>query len=77
LTSYESALKNNYEVFAFSTFQKLDFSDDSVKEYLQKNNISTLPAIIFSTNEFDLEKKVDESGLEIPNLKNFLSKMNT
>lgn len=77
LTSYESALKNNYEVFASSTFQKLDFSDDSVKEYLQKNNISTLPAIIFSTNEFDLEKKVDESGLEIPNLKNFLSKMNT
>lgn len=53
LTSfYDNLKKINPDISKFS-LKKLDFSEDSTKKYLQKNNINTLPAIIFSTNDFD------------------------
>jgi len=44
--------------------EQYDFSDEWVKEYLEKNNIEKLPAIIFSNN------KIDE------NINKFLTKIN-
>lgn len=38
-------------VLANATFEKKDFSDDGIKEYIEKNQIKALPAIIFNTNK--------------------------
>lgn len=39
-----------------SEFTTVDFSDEWVKEYMMENDIKFLPAIIFSTNNFDTSK---------------------
>jgi len=52
-----------------------DFSDEWVKEYLEKNNITTLPLFEFSTNNFDVSKdptQTDEMWRPIPKINVFL-----
>lgn len=53
LTWFIENLKINIPYISTAKIKKLDFSDSSVKEYLQKNNINNLPAIIFSKKDFD------------------------
>lgn len=54
-----------------SEIKKLDFSDDSVRIYMEKNYIKTLPAVIFSTDNFD-EIFLENQKISI---KNYLTKM--
>ncbi len=35
---------------SLATFEEKDFSDEGTKEFLEENNISVLPAVVFSTN---------------------------
>ncbi len=52
-----------------------DFSDEWVAEYLKENNITTLPLIVFSTNNFDTSKDpsgLDQSGKPMPSINTFL-----
>ncbi len=44
-------------------FTKKDFSDEGVKKYLKENDIKTLPAIIFSTKDFD--NSMDRQNLKV------------
>lgn len=55
LDSFMENLKVQEPSLAEAKIKNLDFSDDSVKNFLKKNNISTLPAIIFSTDDFETE----------------------
>lgn len=62
-------LKNQEPYLVNSKIKELDFSDDSVKNFLKKNNITKLPAILFSTNEFQTENSW------ITDLKRYLTKI--
>lgn len=73
LSSFIENLKLQNSSIKNASFKNLDFSDDSVKAYMKKNNINKLPAIIFSKNDFDTEKSSIDNNL--PDIKNFLSKM--
>lgn len=42
-----------HPLFVGSTFIEQDFSDAGVAEYIQENNITLLPAVIFNTNAFN------------------------
>lgn len=57
-----------------SKIEIIEFSDIWVKEYLIKNNINTLPAFIFSTNNFDVSNDPDNSldGYYSPKINEFL-----
>jgi hypothetical protein len=35
---------------SLATFEEKDFSDEGMREFLQENSISVLPAVVFSTN---------------------------
>lgn len=75
LSSYIENLKSQVTAVSNAKIKTLDFSDSSVKEYLQKNNITTLPAIIFSTNEFDTS---EDSKLNPEyDIKRYLTKMSS
>lgn len=72
LTNFFEGLKNSIPDLERARLKKIDFSDISVKEYLQKNNITTLPAIIFSNLDFDSTWEKITSDNDI---KKFLIKM--
>lgn len=67
MDSFIENFKNQEKFVKNAKIQRLDFSDDSVKKYLEKNNITKLPVVIFSTNDFDEETEV----------KKFLTKMDS
>ncbi len=50
-----------------SNIYKYDFSDHKIKEYLQKNNIKYLPAILFNNNNID--PNIDKFLYKLPNSK--------
>lgn len=62
-------LKNTEKFAIDAEIKKVDFSEDSVKKFLETNFIKKLPAIIFSTNDFESENNwpID--------IKNYLTKI--
>ncbi len=64
----------NLDSIKNSKIEMVEFSDIWVKEYLIKNNINTLPAFIFSTNNFDVSNDPDNSldGYYSPKINEFL-----
>lgn len=65
-------LKKQIPEIENSEIKKLDFSDTSVKSYMEKNSIKFLPAIIFS--KYNLDEKNDNENTSI---KNYLTKMDS
>lgn len=60
---------------AWVTIEKKDFSDKWVEDYLKKNEITKLPLIAFSTNNFDVTAdpvQMDQSGQPTPKVNSFL-----
>ncbi len=47
---------------AKAKIEVVDFADKGVKEFLQENNVKTLPAFIFSTNNFDVSADPVQMG---------------
>ena len=74
LGHYINNLKAQIKAVAEAQIKNLDFSDASVKEYLQKNNITTLPAIVFSTIDFDTSNDANVDWMDI---KKFLTQMSS
>ena len=72
LDSYLEILKIQNDFLQDIEIKKLDFSDDATKVYLQKNDIKTLPAIIFSHNNFEV---FPDFETWLPTIKDFLSEM--
>lgn len=60
INSILNELTNLYSI-KNSKIEIAEFSDIWVKEYLIKNNINTLPAFIFSTNNFDVSNDLNNS----------------
>lgn len=54
-------------------FEVKDFADKGVKEYLLENEIKTLPAFIFSTNNFDVSMDPVQPGQQ--KINTFLTKL--
>jgi hypothetical protein len=55
--------------------ERKDFSDDGMEAYLKDNNITTLPLIVFSTNNFDVSAdpaQLDQNGQTAPKVNTFL-----
>jgi len=55
--------------------ERKDFSDDGMEAYLKDNNITTLPLIVFSTNNFDVSAdpaQLDQNGQPAPKVNTFL-----
>lgn len=67
MTVFLENLKKQVPSISEFKLKKLDFSDSSVKEYLEKNSIKVLPAVIFSTDNFP-----DETWI-----KSYLTKLET
>ncbi len=64
-----------------ATIIEKDFSDEGVVEYLQENDINSLPVIVFSTNNFDVSQdpiqpwqpgKINEYLTILPNWEYYL-----
>ncbi|MFC1797704.1 DsbA family protein [Patescibacteria group bacterium] len=59
---------------------KKDFADSGVAEYLNENNVTTLPLIVFSTNNFDVSVdpvQMDQNGQPAPKVNTFLQALPT
>ena len=55
--------------------ERKDFSDKGMEDYLKDNNITTLPLIVFSTNNFDVSAdpaQLDQNGQPAPKVNTFL-----
>lgn len=60
-----------------ATVVQKDFKETWVSEYLLENNITTLPAFIFSTNNFDttLDPKISPDWIAMPAITSYLSQL--
>ncbi|MDD2870578.1 MAG: thioredoxin domain-containing protein [Candidatus Gracilibacteria bacterium] len=55
--------------------ERKDFAEDGVADYLTKNDIKTLPLIVFSTNNFDVSKdqaQMDYNNQPVPKVNTYL-----
>lgn len=55
--------------------EKLEFTKDNLSDYMIENNLSYLPAIIFSTNNFDVSndpQQVTQNGQVAPKINSYL-----
>lgn len=77
LTWFLNILKNWRISIQTAEITELDFSDKSVQEFLKKNNIKKLPAIIFSSNDYNiaLDKDFDSVWNLVTDVRTYLSKI--
>jgi len=71
------SLKQVPSIMNIENFETKDFTDEGVQDFLKENNITALPAIIFSTNNFDtsLDPSIDSQGRAIPKINSQLQKL--